>query len=236
MRSFTYGAFGIYLDQASSNLVVANNTVFDTQCSGIFQHYGLNNQFDNNVVAFAATKGNRPLQPGAIGSGTHNRINDEGDRSLLSLTRNIVLITGNDARLYMSAAETGWSNATADRNLYWNAATGGDDFTFPCNSSPNGPSSHGECIYSNSGFGALATPDFISSSGAGKLVAQMGDGNDGVFSTHRFRILVPRGSGAPAPPLRAPRRPRTPPTYRATVRTRWPGFFPCALHPTSLAV
>jgi parallel beta-helix repeat protein len=51
VESYTYGAFGIYLDQASTFVNVSYNLVYRTQCAGFFQHYGRNNTVVNNIFA-----------------------------------------------------------------------------------------------------------------------------------------------------------------------------------------
>ena len=208
VTSFTYGAFGVYLDQASSGVTVANNTIYDTQCSGIFQHYGLDNVYDNNVVAYANTGGTCALQPGAIGSGTHDRVGDEGDRSSLTLTHNIVLTAGDEASLFMAATANGWANTTADRNVYWNArgagGTVGAGLAFPCKGSPSGPSSHGRYMTSYQGAGPMRTPDYISSPDGGVIAQVGGDGSICVLNASFPRRGAQRIYCSPGPKVPRP--------------------------------
>lgn len=52
ITTFTYGAWGIYLDEGSSNILVEDNVVYHCQSAGFHQHYGRDNVIRNNIFAF----------------------------------------------------------------------------------------------------------------------------------------------------------------------------------------
>ena len=52
IASFTYGGWGIYLDEGVSDVVVQNNIVYDCKSAGFHLHYGNDNIVRNNIFAF----------------------------------------------------------------------------------------------------------------------------------------------------------------------------------------
>lgn len=52
ISSFTYGGWGIYLDEGVSNVVVENNIVYDCKSAGFHLHYGNDDIVRNNIFAF----------------------------------------------------------------------------------------------------------------------------------------------------------------------------------------
>jgi len=109
VESHGYGAWGIYLDEGTTGMLVEKNLVHDTKTGCFNQHFGRENIIRNNV--FARCTGDIAVPDGQIG-----RIRMERHRSF-TFERNIVWWE-DDAPLFGMNYED--ENFHFDHNVYWN--------------------------------------------------------------------------------------------------------------------
>ncbi len=99
--AYDYGGWGLYTDQASSDIVMENNVVHDVKSNGFHQHFGELNTIRNNIFAFA-------------GEGGVKRSKEEDHRSFI-FERNIVY---QDNPIMLKGRWTN-DNFQIDYNCYW---------------------------------------------------------------------------------------------------------------------
>jgi parallel beta-helix repeat protein len=101
VQSFTYGGWGIYPDEGSSNMLIEDNVVYACKSAGFHQHYGRENIVRNNIFAF-----NRESQ--LMRSRTEPHVS-------FTFENNIVYF--DDGRLLLA----NWKDDgfRMDRNVYW---------------------------------------------------------------------------------------------------------------------
>ncbi len=101
-----YGGWGIYFDEGTTHILAENNLVYNTTHGGFHQHYGKENVFRNNIIAFA-----RDFQVQRSRAEEHISFTFE---------HNIVYW---DKGIMLSGGLSNF-NIVFDNNLYWNVGDG----------------------------------------------------------------------------------------------------------------
>ena len=110
INSYTYGGWGLYADEGSSDIVMENNLVYNTKTGGFHQHYGKNNSIRNNIFAYAQK--------------VQMKCTKIEDHKLFDFMNNIIIFDKGSV-LERNCDKL---NILMDYNLYWN--TSGDNYDF----------------------------------------------------------------------------------------------------------
>jgi hypothetical protein len=106
VAALKYGGWGIYFDEGTTHILAENNLVYRTTHGGFHQHYGKENIFRNNIIAYSRDAQIRLTRV-------------EPHRSF-TFENNIVLWSQG------ALLDGDWSKANAvfDHNLYWHVGQG----------------------------------------------------------------------------------------------------------------
>jgi len=110
IASYSYGGWGLYTDEGSSDIVMEKNVVYNTKSGGFHQHYGRDNIVRHNILAFAR-------------EGQIIRSREEKHLSF-TVEKNIVIF---DNGLPLGKNYNN-GNYAFDNNLYWDVT--GEPFLF----------------------------------------------------------------------------------------------------------
>ncbi len=101
VHAYSYGGWGLYTDEGSTDILMEKNVVYDTKSGGFHQHYGKENIVRHNILAFA-------MESEVIRSRQEEHISFTFEQNIV-LTDNGLPLGGN------------WSNGNfrLNRNLYW---------------------------------------------------------------------------------------------------------------------
>jgi hypothetical protein len=134
--AYSYGGWGIYPDEGSSQILIEDNLVYRTKTGGFHQHYGRENVVRNNIFAFSA-------------EGQVIRSRQEPHPSF-SFEQNIVYFRQGD----LFGGQWGDGHYQFDKNIYWNAS--GETLLFPGDSTFEQWQATGQDVHS-----LVADPKFV---------------------------------------------------------------------------
>ena len=100
------GGWGLYTDEGSAKIVFENNLIHHVKTGCVFQHYGRENIFRNNILAFSM-----------INQVQRSRIEEH---NAFYFTNNIVYWDNETAAFYAGRASRPTQDVVFDRNTYWN--------------------------------------------------------------------------------------------------------------------
>ncbi len=101
-NAYSYGGWGLYTDEGSSDILLENNLVYNTKSGGFHQHYGSNCLIRNNIFAFSMEQNIVSMR------------GDEQNKSFI-FEKNIVLTTNSFPANFGFKSE----EFKIDKNLYW---------------------------------------------------------------------------------------------------------------------
>ena len=110
INSYTYGGWGLYTDEGSSDIVMENNLVYNTKTGGFHQHYGKNNSIRNNIFAYA-----QKVQMKCTRIEEHKSFDFKNN--IILFDKGTVMERNCDKL-----------NMEMDYNIYWNTSGGNYDF------------------------------------------------------------------------------------------------------------
>jgi parallel beta-helix repeat protein len=106
VNAFTYGGWGLYTDEGSTDILLENNVVYRCKSAGFHQHYGRDNIVRNNIFAFGKE---------------HQLMRTrEEEHNSFTFEKNIVYYDSGDL------LGSNWSNEkfVTDNNIYFDARPG----------------------------------------------------------------------------------------------------------------
>ena len=110
--SYSYGGWGIYLDEGSSHIIVENNICYDLKSEPFHTHYGRENTIRNNIFAFGRGEAQITLSRGE-------------EHVSFTFEKNIVITK--DKPIFMNGYGADFKKdiIRSDSNLFWSVNSDG---------------------------------------------------------------------------------------------------------------